>query len=49
MELSKDSLILVTPLSQHAFIFKCFPNLEAELSELNVPSLDDVEMVFSSC
>lgn len=32
-----------------AFIFKCFPNLEAELSELNVPSLDDVEMVFSSC
>lgn len=32
-----------------AFIFKCFPNLEAELNELNVPSLDDVEMVFSSC
>lgn len=32
-----------------AFIFKHFPNLEAELSKVNVPSLEDAEMVFSSC
>lgn len=32
-----------------AFIFKHIPDLEAELSKLNVPSLEAAEMVFSSC
>lgn len=43
--------VQVWPLAEptDAFIFKCFPNLEAELSKLNVPFLEDAEMVFSSC